>query len=271
MPPIVLLHGFLDSAWTWHRVAPALAQTTGKQVIAPDLRGHGQSDWVGAGGYYHFLDYVADVASFGYVLGLATFDLVGHSMGGSVAAYVAATLPARIRKLVLIEGLGPEESPLPLPQRLQTWLGDCANARAKPPRTLTLEVAAARLRQHDALCPADEAAFLAAALTKPAGGSEGDGSGAQTTPGLVQFRHDPLHVTRGPYPFSVALASQCWDAIEAPTLVIDAALTNILSEADRTARRNHLRHATHVVVENAGHMVQRHQPDALAAHIAAFL
>ena len=58
---IVLLHGFMDSGATWDMVAPVLARA-GHDVVAPDLRGFGLSENIGAGGYYHFPDYVADLA-----------------------------------------------------------------------------------------------------------------------------------------------------------------------------------------------------------------
>src|SRR5690606_3653321 len=57
---VVLLHGFLDLAWSWEpTVRAGLAGRF--HIVAPDLRGHGDTDWVGPGGTYHFLDYMADV------------------------------------------------------------------------------------------------------------------------------------------------------------------------------------------------------------------
>ena len=85
---VVLLHGFLDMAWGWMRTVRA--RLAGRfHVIAPDLRGHGDSDRVGAGGYYHFIDYLADLHELIDKLGRTKVSLVGHSMGGSIAV----TLP----------------------------------------------------------------------------------------------------------------------------------------------------------------------------------
>src|SRR5258705_12502558 len=55
----VLLHGFADIGAMWSEVAERIAPHG--HVVAPDLRGHGDSDWIGPGGYYYFMDYLADI------------------------------------------------------------------------------------------------------------------------------------------------------------------------------------------------------------------
>jgi pimeloyl-ACP methyl ester carboxylesterase len=84
--PLVLVHGFLDQAHSWKRFVAALQEQTQEPlwVIAPDCRGHGDSDWVGAGGYYHFPDYVRDLDVIVQKLGVRTIKLIGHSMGGTI-------------------------------------------------------------------------------------------------------------------------------------------------------------------------------------------
>ncbi len=61
--PIVLVHGFLDQAHSWKFFATELEKRARQpvRIIAPDCRGHGDSDWVGAGGYYHFPDYLSTI------------------------------------------------------------------------------------------------------------------------------------------------------------------------------------------------------------------
>src|SRR5260370_32799828 len=81
---VVLIHGFLDHAWGWARTVEAGLQHPSLRVVAPDMRGHGDSDWIGAGGYYHFVDYLADLHALVEQLGGARLSLVGHSMGGSI-------------------------------------------------------------------------------------------------------------------------------------------------------------------------------------------
>ncbi|MFO1493416.1 MAG: alpha/beta hydrolase [Lysobacterales bacterium] len=103
-PPALLLHGWLDNAGSFAPLARAL---DGRRLWVPDLPGHGRSAHRPAGTWYHFVDYVSDVLALCNALGLERFDLIGHSMGGAIATLVAAAYPERIRRLVLIEALGP--------------------------------------------------------------------------------------------------------------------------------------------------------------------
>lgn len=105
-PALVALHGWLDNAASFARLAPLLA--TRHRVIALDLPGHGHSTHLPAGPLrYHNADQVDHVLDFADALGLDRFALLGHSLGAGVASLLAAAAPARIGKLLLIEGLGP--------------------------------------------------------------------------------------------------------------------------------------------------------------------
>jgi pimeloyl-ACP methyl ester carboxylesterase len=106
-PTLLALHGWLDNAASFDRLAPLLALR--HCVIALDLPGHGRSAHLPPGAFvhYHITDYVAAVLAAADVLGLEQFDLLGHSLGAGVASLVAAAAPERVRRLALIEGLGP--------------------------------------------------------------------------------------------------------------------------------------------------------------------
>lgn len=105
-PPLLSLHGWLDNAAGFSAVAPLLAKDF--RVIALDLPGHGRSAHLPQGvARYHVADYVDHVLNAADALQLEHFDLLGHSLGAGVASLVAAATPARIRRLALIEGLGP--------------------------------------------------------------------------------------------------------------------------------------------------------------------
>jgi pimeloyl-ACP methyl ester carboxylesterase len=245
----VLVHGFLDHAFGWHEVAPLL----GAHVIAPDLRGHGDSDWIGGGGYYHFFDYIADLDDVITRLARSRVVVVGHSMGGGVAAYWAGTRVDRPAALAVLEGLGPpDQSDVDLGPRTAHWIDGWRAARATIKPIASLADAAARLRKHDPLLTEALSLRLAEAGTREVAGG-------------LAWKHDPLHLTIGPYPFRRDHAARYWRAIRCPVLVVDGARSQMnLPDAERAARRADLANHRHVMLEGAGHMMQRHQPAALA-------
>ncbi len=253
----VLVHGFTDLGAGWCEVAPRLAPHG--HVIAPDLRGHGDSDRIGAGGYYHFFDYVADLDDVIRQLARPRVVLVGHSMGGSVAGYLAGTRPARIARLVLVEGLGPPDmSGMIGPTRTAMWIDAWHKARAAAPRVMpSLDDAARRLRRSDELLEEPLARRLAEL-------------GTRAVPGGYAWKHDPLHLTAGPYPYRLDVARAHWERVTAPVLAVDGARSKLnLPEAERAARRAGFARCRHLVIEDAGHAVQRHQPARLAEAILA--
>jgi pimeloyl-ACP methyl ester carboxylesterase len=105
--PLVLLHGWMDVGASYQFVVDAFgaAFAQGRQIIAPDWRGFGLSLPPSPCDSYHFADYLADLDQLldHYAAGRSV-DLVGHSMGGNVAMMYAGARPARIRRLVNLEG-----------------------------------------------------------------------------------------------------------------------------------------------------------------------
>ncbi len=95
--PVILLHGYTDSWYSFSRVLPLLAPKY--RGIALSQRGHGDSDRPGS---YTGDDYAADVDAFMEALGIERATVVGHSMGSFVAQTVAIRYPERVKKLVLI-------------------------------------------------------------------------------------------------------------------------------------------------------------------------
>jgi pimeloyl-ACP methyl ester carboxylesterase len=253
----VLLHGFTDLGAGWCEVAPRLAPHG--HVIAPDLRGHGDSDRAGGGGYYHFFDYLADVDDVIRQLARPRVVLVGHSMGGSVAGYYAGVRPERIARLVLIEGLGPPDLIGGAgATRTAMWIDAWRKARAEEPRPLpSLDEAVRRLRKNDELLEEPLARRLAEL-------------GTREVPGGRVWKHDPLHLTFGPYPFRLDMAKAHWERVTCPVLLVDGARSRLnLPEAERAARRASFARHRHLTIEDAGHAVQRHQPARLAEAILA--
>jgi pimeloyl-ACP methyl ester carboxylesterase len=102
--PVIALHGWLDNAASFARLAPKLA---GLRIVALDFAGHGHSDHRPAGAGYALWDYVHDVLQVAEQFGWQRFSLLGHSMGAIVSVLLAGALPERVERLALIDGLIP--------------------------------------------------------------------------------------------------------------------------------------------------------------------
>ncbi|HJU38804.1 MAG TPA: alpha/beta fold hydrolase, partial [Tahibacter sp.] len=105
LPPLLAVHGWLDNAASFSALAPLLAARF--HVVAIDLPGHGRSAHRAPGTWYHYVDYLGDLAGAVAALGWQRFTLLGHSLGGAVASAYAAAHPERVGRLLLVESLGP--------------------------------------------------------------------------------------------------------------------------------------------------------------------
>src|SRR6478735_10444548 len=108
-PVLLLLHGIGDSSEAWVPLMPALAERY--TVLAPDLLGHGHSDKPRAD--YSAAAYANGMRDLLDVLGFERATIVGHSLGGGVAAQLAYQYPHRCERLVLVGtgGVGREVNP----------------------------------------------------------------------------------------------------------------------------------------------------------------
>ncbi|MEO7325449.1 MAG: alpha/beta hydrolase [Dokdonella sp.] len=109
LPPLLALHGWLDNAGSFDRLAPLLAGAS--HVVALDLRGHGRSSHAPSGAWYHYVDYFDEIRSTLDHFGWERASLLGHSLGGTLASLFAALYPERVNELLLIEALGPLTTP----------------------------------------------------------------------------------------------------------------------------------------------------------------
>jgi pimeloyl-ACP methyl ester carboxylesterase len=253
---VLLLHGFLDSGATWDLVAEPLARA-GHDVLAPDLRGFGESDPVGTGGYYHFPDYVGDLALLVEDLAPKHLAVVGHSMGGTVAALYAGTVPGRVEHLALLEGLGPPGTDASAAvDRMRAWLDDLRTIDRNPRPLSSFEEALDRLARRHPRVPRDVLESRARLLTR-------------MDSGRLSWAYDPMHRTTSPTPFNLEAFKCFLRRITAPTLYVSGGLTGMRmpDEAERIAC---IRDAHHVDLPDAGHMMHWTAPQALADHLLAF-
>ncbi|MCB0403410.1 MAG: alpha/beta hydrolase [Bdellovibrionales bacterium] len=101
---MLALHGWLDNAATFDRLAPLLK---GLRLVAPDFPGHGLSDHLPTGMQYHFVGSIPVLAELVQQLGWKRYGVLGHSMGAAVGSLLAAISPAEVTGLFLIDSLGP--------------------------------------------------------------------------------------------------------------------------------------------------------------------
>lgn len=265
-PIALLIHGFLDHGEAFAPLAERLAGPW--RIVAPDIRGHGHSAWVGAGGYYHFQDYYYDMHCLIKGLHLDRFHLVGHSMGGMIASGVAALFPDRVQSVVLLDGMGPPSTPAERGlERLRHWtesldargFGSDAETRRRARKPMAdVGEAAAKLQFSNPRLRPDVALRLAGT------GSEPTGHGAQ-----VVWRHDPLHRTPGPRPFRTEDGLSLWRAMTMPVLSIYSELGE-WTPRDLAERHAAAPRLTAALLPAAGHNAHHEQPELLGAILDAW-
>jgi pimeloyl-ACP methyl ester carboxylesterase len=259
---VVLVHGYMDAALTWDLVAPVLAGAS-RRVWAFDQRGYGQGHRVAAGDYYHFPDYVRDLANVLDALAIERCVLVGHSMGGVVTTLFAGAFPERVSHLALIEGAGPpDHRPGDGPARMRAFVQGARDSLTKqavaPPTSFTLEHALSRLAlNHPGVAP-DVLATRAPRLVR------------EVEPGRYVWAFDPLHRTRSPMPFFASLYREYAHAVTAPVLWVSGGVSGFHPE-DEAARLAAFARLDQITLDDAGHMVHWTQPTRLAQALLTWL
>lgn len=232
-PAVMLIHGLRDHCRSWDMIAGALASHY--RVIAPDLRGHGDSAWAGTDGYA-LPDYVADIADIAEALELDRYAIVGHSLGGAIGLRVTAAFPDRVVAIAGVECIemplqrDEAEAPKPYPVRLRAWLDRRQAASKKDGRHYpTRDAACARMqREQPELAPATIRHLAAHALALEKGRG-------------WRWKFDQRVTLRAPEDQHAIDLDAVLDAVVCPVLLFygDAGWVP-LPDADRLARlRNH--------------------------------
>jgi pimeloyl-ACP methyl ester carboxylesterase len=261
-PSMVLLHGWMDVSASFQFLVDALRSDW--DVYAPDWRGYGLTSW-GKSDCYWFPDYLADLdALLDKLQPAAPANLVGHSLGGNVAALYAGARPARVAKLVNLEGFGMAPTqPEQAPKRYARWLDELREPpRLRPYRNF--RELSERLQQGNKRLTPERADYLAQHW------------GRETEQGEVVLRGDPAHKIVNPILYRYEEARACWEQVTAPVLWVDAEESKTaerigLDASQQAERRAAFRYLRYVTVANAGHMLHHDQPEAVARLIEDFL
>jgi pimeloyl-ACP methyl ester carboxylesterase len=259
-PKLVLLHGWMDVSASFQFLVDALQRDW--EVYAPDWRGYGLTDW-GRADCYWFPDYIADLDVLLEKIEAGAANLVGHSLGGNVAALYAGVRPARVARLVNLEGFGMQGMrPEQAPKRYARWLDELREPSQLRPYD-DFGALASRLQAGNARLSREKAEFLARHWGREEGGK-------------VLLRGDPAHKIVNPVLYRYEEVRACWQQVAAPVLWVDADGSDTLKrlgldEAQHAERRAAFRSLQYATVREAGHMLHHDQPEAVARLIEAFL
>lgn len=273
LPPLVLVHGWMDVSASYQFVVDAFSQAfaQGRRIIAPDWRGFGLTAPPVPTDHYFFPDYLADLDQLldHYAPGTPV-DLVGHSMGGNVAMFYAGARPARVRRLVNLEGFGmPASKPTKAPKRYAEWMDELKALQRGEMALKTYDSAdgvARRLMKTNPRLPQDKAQWLARHWARP------------NAQGQWEILGDAAHKITNAMLFRLEEALALYAAITAPTLSIEASddSLGLWWKGRYTLEEYHQRlqsvpDCRIARVEDAGHMLHHDQPQAVAALIEGFL
>ncbi len=257
LPPLLALHGWLDNAGSFDRLAPLLADQM--HIVAIDLPGHGRSDWRAPGAGYHFIDYPFDVAAVAEALGWDRFSLLGHSLGGAIASVFAAACPQRVDKLLLIEALGPLSKPVDETlAQLQRAIADWQRAPSRRLRVFSdrTEAIKARMRANDLSLEA------ATALIE---------RGIKPVDGGYSWSSDPRLTQASALRMSEAQVLNVLAGIESPTLLIAAESSVRHIDPQVFGRRIGEVNTIQVVALPGGHHLHLEDAQPVARAISRFL
>jgi pimeloyl-ACP methyl ester carboxylesterase len=261
-PPLVLVHGGRDHARNWDWVAKALRDDY--HVIAPDLRGHGDSEWA-RGGHYMIQEFVLDLAQLLNALDLFPITLIGHSLGGAVATHYTSVYPDNVKKLVNIEGLGPPpamiKGALSIPQweRTANWIKQVREFSSKRPKHYpSIDAAAQRMLDANSFLSPEQAQHLTLHGV------------ARNEDGTFSWKFDNYVRLFYPQRYDMDEMKAMWGRISCPTLLINGEESDF-GDPVKDGRAAAFNNARIETVPDAGHWVHHDQLDHFLKLLKDFL
>jgi len=257
-PLLLLIHGGRDHCRSWDAMARALQPHF--HVLAPDMRGHGDSDWA-RGGSYSLTEYVYDLSRLVRDTAAQHVTIVGHSMGGMVGLIYSGMFPDQVSSLVVLDGVTvlPGGKTLPANERIAKWIGQLDKLEGREPRRYrTIEEAAAQMRKRNTRLPAELAHHLATHGVK------------RNEDGTYSWKFDPYQRAMAPHRLSGDDYVSLWSRIGCPTLLLMAG-ESFLDSSKAANLVSYFPQARAETIAGAGHWLHHDKPDEVLAKIRTFL
>jgi pimeloyl-ACP methyl ester carboxylesterase len=261
-PPLLLVHGNRDHCRNWDGVARALRDRY--HIIAPDLRGHGDSQWVQGSGYA-MIDYVYDIAQLLHQKQLFPITVIGHSLGGNISLQYTGLYPENVARVISIEGLGPPPAMIaarahrPVHERMREWIETQRRMAGRMPRRYaSLDEAVKRMQEENAHLSEEQARHLTVHGTN------------QNEDGTYSWKFDNYVRGFSPYTFNRDEAQSLWSRIACPVLLVRGA-DSWAGDPASDGRLSAFQSARVVTIRDAGHWAHHDQLDAFLAHAREFL
>ena len=260
--PLLMVHGGQDHCRNWDWIAQELRDDY--HIIAPDLRGHGDSQWMVGGAYSHF-DFVYDIHQLLHQTKLTPVKIIAHSMGGDVCLRFAGVYPELVEKLVVIEGLWAtpehiqERETKPIHERVREWEANLRRTSGRQARRYeTLDDAVARMQEENPHLRPDQARHLTV-------------HGAhQNEDGTYSWKFDNYVRTGNPGGVSYSQSKALWQNITCPVMHIRGT-ESWASDPEKDGHLELFQDGRLVNIDNAGHWVHHDQLDEFLGHVVPFL
>jgi pimeloyl-ACP methyl ester carboxylesterase len=261
-PPLLMLHGGRDHCRNWDWVAERLREDW--HIIAPDLRGHGDSAW-SPDGNYAVSAFVYDLAQLIHQQKLAPLAIMAHSLGAHIALRYAGIYPDHVTRLVAIEGVWPppskflEREAQGIAERMRDWIDRTRALSGRQSRRYdTLEDAFKRMQSENKhLSPAQ-----ALHLTQHGVNQNEDGT--------FSWKFDNYVRAFAPHDVSQAELEDLWRGITCPVLHVYGRET-WMPNPETEGRTALFRDARVLTFDHAGHWVHHDRLDDFTAAARAFL
>jgi pimeloyl-ACP methyl ester carboxylesterase len=262
-PNLLMIHGGRDHCRNWDWVAERMRDRY--HIVAPDLRGHGDSAWA-TGASYNDVNYIYDIAQLVHQKQMAPVTIIAHSLGGSIALLYSGIFPETVEKVVAIEGLGPaphmleRRKDMKIEERVRSWITmRRENAGRVPRRYANLEDAVTRMKEENDHLNDEQARHLTIH------------GAVQNEDGTYSWKFDNLvRMGGGPAGLSGEDQQHIWSCIACPVLLVRGS-ESWASDPTADGRIRHFKNARLVNIERAGHWSHHDQLDAFMSQVETFL